>query len=75
MSGIPVSDLMEFYSFVYLGRQGFARGAVCRMECRIVAVGAAACAGRPVPVRTGETGVEDDFLQSLAVHPAEVSYE
>ena len=71
--GAAIPDAMELYPLIYLLGQRLLRGTVCRMESRIVTICTASPSRRPVPVWTGKSGVDDNFLQSLAVYTLKIS--
>lgn len=67
MPGVPVSDLVEGYTLVQLAAYALARGAVIRVKCIIVAISAASHPDAAVPVGAGKSGINDKFLQALAI--------
>ena len=69
MIDLGIASAMEPNPFIYLLEQGFSGSAVTRMEGRVVAIRAASRADGPIPVRTGEAGINDQFLQPLPVDP------
>ena len=71
VAGAAVADLVEFNPFVQLLPDALPRDAVARVEGGVVAVGAAAAADGAVAVRAAEAGVDDEFLETLAVFFAE----
>lgn len=73
MPGIPVSDLVESYALVKLTAYALARSTVIRVKCVIVAISAAAHPDAAVPVRAGESGINDKFLQALAIFFPEIT--
>jgi len=56
-SGKKVLPLLELFG------DGFLRDAVVRIECLVVAIGAATCAHPTVSIGAGEASVEGDFLR------------
>lgn len=67
MGGIPVTDAMEFNALVDLLRKRLSRGAVSRVKRCIVTVGTASHAYRTVPVRTAETGIQNELLEPFTI--------
>jgi hypothetical protein len=55
---------MKFNSFLYLPANGFEGIAIGRVKATVVAIGAAAGALAPIPVRTGKPGIHCHFLNS-----------
>jgi hypothetical protein len=52
--------------------KGLASCAVGGMECRIVAISTASSADFPIAVRTCKSGIQHNFLQTLAILALEI---
>ena len=59
---IAIAHPVELYPLINLLMQRLSGCAVGRMECGIVAIGAASPSDSTVPVRAGETGIYDHLL-------------
>ena len=70
---IAVTHFVEPDAFIQLTEERFARSTVSRMESGIVAIGATAPTYFAVPVRTGESGIKNDFLETFPISFLEIA--
>jgi hypothetical protein len=63
---------MKLNAFVYLLGYGFVRCTVRRIKCIVIAISATASSFGSVPVWTGKSGINGNFLHPLTKSPLKV---